>query len=128
VKPRHPASPERLRARRRGVLAETLCIWHLRLRFWRILARDYRVPVGEIDIIARRGDILAAIEVKARPSLAEAGEAVGKRQRRRVARALEHYLAGHPRLARLQPRFDVMLVVPRRLPRHIAGAWRVGED
>jgi putative endonuclease len=68
--------------------------------------------------------VLAAIEVKARPSLAVASEAISARQRRRVARALEHFLAQRPELAGLAPRFDVMLVTPGRLPRHLADAWR----
>jgi putative endonuclease len=104
-----------------------LCVWHLRLRGWRVLARGYRVPVGEIDIIARRGRVVAAIEVKARDSLEAAGEAVGPRQRRRVARAFEHFLAGRPSLAGSVLRFDVMLVAPRRLPCHLPDAWRLGE-
>ena len=112
------------RAFRLGHVAETLCLWHLRLRGYRILARRYRVPVGEIDLVARRGAVLAAIEVKARPSLAAAGEAVTTRQRRRVARALAHFLATRPDLAGLSLRFDVMLVTPRRLPQHIPDAWR----
>ena len=114
------------RAFRRGLLAETFCIWHLRLRGWRILARRYRVPSGEIDLVARRGRVLAAIEVKARADLGAAGEAVSPRQRRRVARALDHFLATRPDLAALDLRFDVMLVTPLRLPRHIADAWREG--
>jgi putative endonuclease len=120
-------SAERLRAWRRGRLAETLCVWHLRLRGYRVLARGYRVPVGEIDIIARRGGVLAAIEVKARDSLAAAAEAIAPRQRRRVARAFEHFLAGQQQLAGLTLRFDVMLVARGRLPRHLRNAWRLGE-
>jgi putative endonuclease len=120
-------SPQRRRAWRRGRTAETLCVWHLRLRGWRVLARGYRVPVGEIDIIARRGGVVAAIEVKARGNFEAAGEAVGPRQRRRVARAFEQFLAGRPHLAGAVLRFDVMLVAPRRLPRHLADAWRLGE-
>jgi putative endonuclease len=116
-------APARLRAVRRGRLAETLCLWHLRLHGWRILARDYRVPVGEIDILARRGSTLAAIEVKARGTLEAAVHSISPRQRRRVARALEHFLAGRPDLASLTLRFDVMLVAPRRLPRHLPNAW-----
>ena len=114
----------RRRAFRRGHTAELLCVWHLRLRGYRILARRFRVPSGEIDLIARRGRVLAAIEVKARPSLAIASESVSTRQRRRVMRALEHFLQLRPDLAGLAPRFDVMLVTPRRLPRHVADAWR----
>ncbi|HZB93993.1 MAG TPA: YraN family protein [Stellaceae bacterium] len=114
----------RRRAFRRGQVAELICLWHLRLRGWRILARRFRVPSGEVDLIARRGAVLAAIEVKARDSLALAAEAVGPRQRRRVARALDHFVALRPELARLNLRYDVMLVTPGRLPRHLADAWR----
>lgn len=109
---------------RRGRLAEAICILHLRLRGWRIVARGWRVPVGEIDIIARRGKVVAAIEVKARGTVAAAAEAVSFRQRRRVTRAFAAFLAGRPDLAALAPRFDVMLLVPGRLPRHMADAWR----
>jgi putative endonuclease len=114
----------RRQAFRRGHTAELLCLWHLRLRGYRILARRFRVPSGEIDLIARRGRVLAAIEVKARPNVTIASEAISARQRRRVARALEHFLALRPELAGLSPRFDVMLVTPGRLPRHVADAWR----
>lgn len=114
----------RRRAFRRGHAAEFLCLWHLRLRGYRILARRFRVPSGEIDLIARRGGVVAAIEVKARASLGAAGEAISARQRRRIARALEHFLAQRPDLAGLVRRYDVMLVTPRRLPQHLADAWR----
>lgn len=109
---------------RRGFAAETLCLWHLRLRGYRILARRYRVPVGEIDLIARRGKVVAAIEVKARPDLAAAGEAISPRQRRRIVRALQHFVASRPDLAAATLRLDVMLVAPRRLPRHLPDAWQ----
>jgi putative endonuclease len=114
----------RRQAFRRGHTAELLCLWHLRLRGYRILARRFRVPSGEIDLIARRGRVLAAIEVKARADLASAGESISHRQRRRVMRALEHFLALRPDLAALAPRFDVMLVAPGRLPQHVVDAWR----
>src|SRR5258705_5175209 len=120
-----PAEPARRRAWQRGRTAETLCVWHLRLRGYRVLARGYRVPVGEIDIIARRGGVVAAIEVKARDSLAAASEAISPRQRRRVARAFEQFLAAHPQHAGLTLRFDVMLVARGRLPRHVCNAWLV---
>jgi putative endonuclease len=114
----------RRQAFRRGLSAELLCLWHLRLRGYRILARRFRVPSGEIDLIARRGAVLAAIEVKARDSLATASESLTLRQRRRIARALEHFLVQRPDLAGLALRFDVMLVSPRRLPQHLVDAWR----
>jgi putative endonuclease len=121
---RAAADPRRLRARRRGRLGEHLCRWHLRLRGWRILACDWRSPVGEIDILARRAGVLAVIEVKSRPDFATGAAALQPRQRRRIARAAEAFLAMRPDLAMLALRFDVMVVAPRRLPRHLTGAWR----
>ncbi len=114
----------RQRAERRGRLAEWLCLWHLRLRGWNIVAQGWRCPAGEIDIIARRRKILAIIEVKSRGEVAVAANAVTRRQRRRIARATEALLISRPDLAGLDLRFDVMLVAPRRLPRHWRDAWR----
>jgi len=114
----------RRRAERRGRWAESLCLWTLRLKGYRILARDYRVRVGEIDILARRGEVIAAVEVKARATEALAQEAVSPHQRRRIFRAAAHFLSGRPDLRHLSLRFDVMLVLPGRLPRHLRDAWR----
>ena len=123
---RRPArpTPERRKAERRGRLAELLCRWHLRLRGWRIVASHWRCPSGEIDILARRGRVLAIIEVKARRDFAIAAESVLPRQRRRIARAASAFLMTRPDLAMLTLRFDVMLVAPPRPPRHLPGAWR----
>ncbi|HUN50282.1 MAG TPA: YraN family protein [Candidatus Sulfotelmatobacter sp.] len=107
-----------------GRAAERLCVWLLRLKGYRVLARDWRVPVGEIDILARRGSVLAAIEVKRRGDLATAAASVGPQQRRRILRALEAFVARRPALGELTLRFDVMLVTPRAMPRHIVDAWR----
>jgi putative endonuclease len=121
---RHSAELRRQRAQRRGRYAEWLCIWQLRLHGWRILARGWRCPSGEIDILARRGSVLAVIEVKSRGEIAVAAAALTPRQRRRIARAAEAFLTTRPDLAGLDLRFDVMLVAPRRLPRHWHSAWR----
>ena len=121
------ATDRRRKAERRGRWAESLCLWSLRLRGYRVLARDYRVAVGEIDILARRGGTLAAIEVKARDRHASAVEAVTPRQRRRITRAAAQFISGRPGLARLTIRFDVMVVTPGRLPLHLRDAWREGD-
>jgi putative endonuclease len=94
----------------------------LRLRGWRIVARGWRCPSGEIDILARRGGVLAAIEVKSRRQFDTAASA--PRQRRRITRAAEAFLLSRPDLAALDLRFDLMLVAPFRLPRHWPSAWR----
>ncbi len=117
-------SEQRRKAYRFGRLAEGLSVWRLRLSGWRILARRFKAPGGEADIIARRGHMLAVIEVKARKDTDIALEAVTPRQRRRIERAASIFLARHPKFAALSVRFDVMLVAPWRLPRHIADAWR----
>jgi putative endonuclease len=121
------ARSRRHQAQRRGRLAEFLCRWHLRLRGWRIVAVDWRCPSGEIDILARRGGLLAIIEVKTRGDLASAAGAVLPRQRRRIARAAQAFLSGRPDLAGLALRFVVRPLAPRRLPRHLPGAWRADE-
>jgi putative endonuclease len=125
MKQRQPgALRRRQRAQRRGRAAEWLCLWHLRLHGWRIVARGWRCPSGEIDILARRGKVLAVVEVKSRGEIATAASALAPRQRRRIARAAEVFLLSRPDLAGLDLRFDLMLVAPLRLPRHWRGAWR----
>ena len=94
----------------RGHAAERRCALLLRLKGWRILARRYRTPVGEIDLIAKRDKIVAAIEIKARQTLMEA---VTPHQRRRIERAAEAFLSQHPKWRNLGFRFDVMAVTPR---------------
>lgn len=106
-----------------GLWAETLAALLLRLSGYRILARRLRLPAGEIDIVARRGrGPVCFVEVKTRPDTAAAVAAVGAAQRRRIEKAAAQYLARRqdPSAAR----FDVVSVVPGRLPRHIRDAWR----
>lgn len=114
----------RRRARRRGQVAEWLCLWHLRLRGWQIVERRWRCPSGEIDILARRGRVLAVVEVKSRREAETAALALAPRQRRRIIRAAEAFLVSRPDLAQLELRFDLMLVGRLRLPQHWRGAWR----
>ena len=105
-----------------GRRAERLAALWLRLKGWRILAVRARTPVGEVDLIARRGRTLAFIEVKARATDIEAGLALDEWRLRRVARAAE---ALAPRYAKAGDdiRIDAMFIVPRRLPRHLANVW-----
>ncbi|MCP5366650.1 MAG: YraN family protein [Hyphomicrobiales bacterium] len=119
----------RRRAWRYGRWAETLCVLRLRLAGYAIVARRFRRPVGEIDIAARRGRVLAVVEVKARQDPQAAAESLGPRQRRRIRRAALALVAARPALAGLDLRFDVMVVAAGPLglalwPRHIRDAWR----
>jgi putative endonuclease len=110
-------------AERRGHRAEMLCCHLLRLKGYRVLERRLRTPMGEIDILARRGQLLAIVEVKARSSHALAAESVSPRQRHRLGRAARWVLASRPGLSALSLRYDLMLVAPWRLPVHLPGAW-----
>lgn len=121
---RQPADPRRIAADRRGRGAEWRCVWRLRLAGYRILARRLRTPMGEIDIVARRGQLLVFVEVKARGTADDAADALTEPQWQRIARAAEMFIARHPALARCAIRFDAMLVTPRGWPRHIVDAWR----
>ena len=116
---------ERRRAAERGGrIAETVAVWLLRLKGYRIVARNWRSAVGEVDIIARRGDLLVAVEVKRRPDATGAAFAIVGRQQRRIAAAAELFRARQPDAATLSLRFDAIFVVPDRLPHHLLDAWR----
>ena len=115
---------KRQQAERLGRWAETVCVWRLRFAGYRIVARRFKSPVGEIDLIARRGNILAFIEVKARADEASALFAVTPAQSGRIERAALSFIAQRPAYARFGMRYDIMLVLPRRWPRHLPDAWR----
>ena len=87
------------------------------------MARRWKTPFGEIDIVARRRRDLVFVEVKARERVDDAAEAVTERGKRRIIAAAELWLAHHPDDAQRDIRFDVMLVAPGRMPRHIVNAF-----
>ncbi|MDE1937847.1 MAG: YraN family protein [Alphaproteobacteria bacterium] len=110
-------------AEKRGRQSELLAALLLRCKGYRILGQRVRTHAGEIDLVARNlAGVVCFIEVKARPDEGLAAEAVGPRQRARIVRAAELFLARKP--APKGVRFDVMTVVPGRLPRHLRDAWR----
>ena len=116
--------PERVAAFRVGLSAESRAAALLIAKGYRILARRFRTPVGEIDIVARRRDVLVFVEVKARAKLDDAAEAVTDRGKRRIVAAAQAWLAAHPADVNRVMRFDAMLVAPGKLPRHILGAFK----
>jgi putative endonuclease len=106
-----------------GLSAESRAAALLIAKGYRILARRFRTPLGEIDIVARRRGVLVFLEVKARDSFDTAAEAIGKRQQDRIIAAAQLWLAGHPEDAMRAIRFDVVLVVPGCVPRHLPAAF-----
>jgi len=115
--------PERQLAFQLGLSAESRAAAFLIAKGFRILARRFRSPVGEIDIVARRRSLLVFVEVKARGRLDEAAESLSPRQQRRIAAAAEAWLATHGSGGFRDIRFDAILVAPGKLPRHIPGAF-----
>lgn len=122
----HDTTRRRKQAFRLGIRAEVLAAFYLRLKGYRILDRRYRSRAGEIDIVARRGDDLCFVEVKARRTLRAAIEAVTPTAKRRIVTAARIWLSAHPGHERVSWRFDIIAIVPRSLPRHIVSAFEAG--
>lgn len=122
-----PRQDRAVRAKRRalrfGRLAEALCRVILRAKGYRIIASRLRTKVGEIDILAERGQTLAIIEVKARPTESAAREAVTWTQWKRLEKAALWVQRGNARLAGHRLRFDLFAVAHWRFPRHIQNVW-----
>ena len=123
--PARPPAPSRRAAEQRGRQGERIAGWWLRLKGWSILARRVRTPVGEIDLIARRGAMVAFVEVKARKTGSALDDAIDERRLARVAAAAEAVAADW-----LRPgddmRIDVMLLAPGHRPRHLENVWHGG--
>jgi putative endonuclease len=110
-----------------GIAAEDLACAALRADGWTIHARRLRTTAGEVDAVAEKAGILALIEVKHRPHLAEAAAAVTPRQQSRLLGACEIILADHPEWGVNGVRFDVLLVDPAGQVRRITDAFRFGD-
>jgi putative endonuclease len=113
------ARPDRQRAERRGRRAEQLAAFWLLLQGWHLVARRFRTPAGEIDLILRRGRQLLYVEVKQRASLGEAQMALTPRSLSRLARAATFAQAKYDEQGRLNHRCDALLIAPWQLPSHI---------
>lgn len=124
---RKPSPKTSLRRRqeayRRGHSSEWLAALALMLKGFRIVARRYRTRLGEIDLIARRGNLVLIVEVKARRTLVDAMEAIVRQSERRIEGAADLWLAKQPDYAKLSVRFDMVAVLPWRWPVHVENAF-----
>lgn len=121
----------RQQAEQRGRRGEVWAALWLGIGGWQILARRARTPLGEIDLIARKGKVLAFIEVKWRADPEAALGALHPRQQQRLMRAAALWRSRRDDLARLNTRFDLICLSPGRWPRHLKGvlsAESVGEN
>lgn len=113
----------RRKAYRRGHRGEWLAALALMLKGYRIVARRYRTKLGEIDLIARRGNLVLIVEVKARPTLVAAMQAVACSSERRIEGAADLWLSRQPDYGQLSVRFDMVAVMPRRWPVHVENVF-----
>jgi putative endonuclease len=120
--PRPRSASDRRAAEAAGRRGERIAGWWLRLKGWRILDRRVRTVVGEVDIVARRGNLIAFVEVKARATEAELDFAIDERRLARVAAAAEMLMARYAGPGD-DIRVDVILVARGAMPRHIENAW-----
>ena len=116
-------SPQRVAAFSTGLSAESRASAMLLAKGYRILARRFRTPHGEIDIVARKRNLIAFVEVKARETLDGAAYAVTPQQQVRISNAAQGWLVAHPEHADFDMRFDVILIAPKHLPRHLLAAF-----
>ena len=114
----------RRRAFRFGHLGETMAAWALRLKGYRILASRFKTPVGEIDLVACRSNVLVFVEVKSRRAQGVVDQPVSPKQQQRITRAALAFIQQNQAFAEHDMRFDLVLVRPWALPRQIRGAWR----
>ncbi len=109
-------------AEARGRWGERRAAWWLRLKGWRILGERVKTPLGEIDLVARKGNLIAFIEVKTRATGKELDTAIDEYRLRRVAAATSALAATY-----MKPgddiRIDVILIAPRQWPQWIENAW-----
>jgi putative endonuclease len=117
-------APAKLRAVRFGRRAEWLAAWFMRLKGFRVVARDLRLPAGEIDLVLRKGRLLVLLEIKARAGEADIELAISERQWRRIAAAAEQFCARRPGYADLDRRFDALFLARGRWPLHRPDCWR----
>lgn len=115
--------PGRIKAERRGRISEYWAALYLLLKGYRIVALRYRTRAGEVDLIARKGDLIVFVEVKARRDEALAVDAVGAMTQARIRSASDYWLSRQADSHRLSMRYDIVAVLPRRWPRHFIDAF-----
>lgn len=113
----------RLKHYRRGILAEyAALLWLTCKGYWPVALR-YKTPVGEIDVVVRRGSKLVFVEVKARATTADAAYAIHAKNQSRVVRASQYFLASHPEYGHCEVRFDAVLIAWYARPKHLVNAF-----
>lgn len=113
----------RQKAHIRGIKAEGIAAVLLNFKGYRVLQRRYKTKLGEIDLVIKRGKVVAFVEVKARASVDDAAYAITEHQKKRIEGAARVFLSSYPEYSEYFCRFDAVLVAPMRMPTHITNAW-----
>lgn len=108
-----------------GLRAEKLAALLMRLKGYKIEKTRFKTPVGEVDLIARRGNTLVFIEVKLRQTKDAAAYAISESSKQRISKAASYYLMRHPEMQHLNCRFDAILIVPPFFIKHLDNVWNV---
>ncbi len=113
----------------RGVRAELYASLFLRLKGYKVLEQRYKTSMGEIDLIVRKKNLIAFVEVKARRTQAEALESITPKMRKRIERAASYYMAHHSKIFECDMRFDLVALRPFSIKSpffitHLDNAWR----
>jgi len=105
-----------------GLIAESLAAIYLRCKFYRIIAKRYKSPFGEVDIIAKNGNWLIFIEIKARKDTSLM-DFISKRQQNRINMAAQFFLLKHPKYQNHHLRFDAIIMNKYFWPTHFKSYW-----
>ena len=116
-------SSQKIKAYKKGHRAEWLAAIALFFKGYRILARRYKTPVGEVDLIVRKKNLIVFVEVKARATEQLALESISSSAQRRISAAGEWWISQQRNGAHYTWRFDVIAVTPRRWPIHYKDVW-----
>lgn len=114
---------DRLKAYRRGHRAEWLAALMLMTKGYRIAARRFKTPVGEVDLIARKNDLILFVEVKARASQQAALDSVSLSSQKRIESAGEWWISQQKDASQLSWRCDIVAVTPWKWPHHYEDVW-----
>ncbi len=106
-----------------GHRAEAIALWYMRFKGYQLLARRFKTPAGEVDLIMRKGKTTAFIEVKARATVDDGVVAVTAYQSRRIASAAAFYTSRDNRAAASFQRFDIIVIPSYLWPTHIKNAF-----
>jgi putative endonuclease len=114
---------QKIKSYRFGIFAEYIAIIYLKLCLYSILSRRYKTKLGEVDIIAKRGNSIIFVEVKARKKIENSYFSLTPHQQQRIIRAAKLFIAKNPKYNISNIRFDLILICPNFIIKHIKNAW-----